>query len=123
MAESQLFEILGHADLVKKFCHRPEGDLSRFYEPVIESIAVSGAAIEFNTAGWHKPCDEAYPAVEFLELARAAGIPLVISSDAHAPAEVGRDFSRAIGIARAAGYDEVVKFERGQRSLERLAML
>jgi histidinol-phosphatase (PHP family) len=120
MAESQLFEILGHADLVKKFSHRPEGDLSRFYEPVIESIAVSGAAIEFNTAGWHKPCGEAYPAVEFLELARAAGIPVVISSDAHAPAEVGRDFAQAIGIVRAAGYGELVKFEHGQRTAEPL---
>lgn len=120
MAESQLFEILGHPDLVKKFAHRPAGDLSRFYEPVIESIAVSGSAIELNTAGWHKPCAEAYPAMEFLELARAAGVPLVISSDAHAPSEIGRDFSRAIEIARAAGYDELATFVGGKRNIEKI---
>jgi histidinol-phosphatase (PHP family) len=115
MAESQLFQVLAHPDLVKKFSHRPAGDLSRFYEPVIEAIAVSGCAIEFNTAGWHKPCAEAYPASEFLELARAAGIPLVISSDAHAPEEVGRDFSSAIAQAIAAGYTETLLLGDGLR--------
>ena len=118
MAESQLFDILAHPDLVKKFCHQPSGDLRRFYEPAIEAIAVSGCAIELNTAGWHKPCAAAYPAADFLELARAAGIPLVISSDAHAPDEVGRDFDKAITLAKAAGYTETTLFHKGQRHSE-----
>ena len=33
MAESCLFDFLAHPDLVKKFGHRPEGDLMRFYQP------------------------------------------------------------------------------------------
>jgi histidinol-phosphatase (PHP family) len=115
MAESQLFQVLAHPDLVKKFCHRPAGDLARFYEPAIEAIAVSGCAIELNTAGLHKPCAEAYPTSEFLELARAAGIPLVISSDAHAPTEVGRDFTSAINQAIAAGYTETLLLGDGTR--------
>ncbi|MGB6223104.1 histidinol-phosphatase HisJ family protein [Haloferula sp.] len=120
MAESRLFDILGHPDLVKKFSYRPPGDLARFYEPVIEAIAESGSAIELNTAGWHKPCAEAYPEPRFLELAFAAGIPLVISSDAHAPDEVGREFPRAIELAKAAGYRETLTFEARQASSERL---
>lgn len=120
MAESQLLDILGHPDLVKKFCHRPGGDLCRFYEPVIEAIAVSGCAIELNTAGWHKPCAEPYPSADFLDLARAAGIPLVISSDAHAPREIGRDFDKAIALAKAAGYTETTLFDQGRRRAEPL---
>lgn len=120
MAESGLFDILGHADLIKKFGYRPDGDLARFYEPVIDAIAASGAAIELNTAGWHKPCGEAYPSCEFLELACSAGIPLVISSDAHSPGEVGRDFPRAIGMAKAAGYLETQLFDKRRRTAERL---
>lgn len=120
MAESRLFDILGHPDLVKKFSYRPPGDLARFYEPVLEVIAESGSAIELNTAGWHKPCAEAYPEARFLELAFAAGIPLVISSDAHAPEEVGRDFPRAIELAKAAGYRETLTFAARQASSERL---
>jgi histidinol-phosphatase (PHP family) len=120
MAESGLFDLLGHADLVKKFGHRPAGDLRRFYEPAIEAISAAGCAIEINTAGWHKPCAEAYPEPLFLDLARSAGIPLAISSDAHAPQELARDFDRAIVLARNAGYTETVLFERRQRRFEPL---
>lgn len=121
MADSGLFDVLGHPDLVKKFGHRPGGDLDRFYEPVIDAVAASGCAIELNTAGWHKPCAECYPAPRFLELARAAGIPLVISSDSHEPGTLGRDFQAAIAIARAAGFRETVLFEARRRKAEPLA--
>jgi histidinol-phosphatase (PHP family) len=87
---------------------------------VIDAIAASGCVIELNTAGWHKPCAEAYPAPEFLELACSAGVPLVISSDAHAPEEVGRDFDRAIALAKAAGYRETQLFEKRRRRSELL---
>jgi histidinol-phosphatase (PHP family) len=118
MADSGLFDILGHPDLVKKFAHVPNGDLDRFYEPVIDAIAASGSVIELNTAGWYKPCAEAYPAPRFLELACSAGIGLVISSDSHAPAEVARNFPKAIELAKAAGYRETVLFEKRQRRTE-----
>lgn len=121
MADSGCFDILGHPDLVKKFAHLPAGDLDRFYEPVIDAIAASGAVIELNTAGWHKPCAEAYPAPRFLELACSAGIGLVISSDAHTPGEVARDFAKASEMASAAGFRETVLFEKGQRRAEALA--
>jgi histidinol-phosphatase (PHP family) len=120
MARSRLFDIMGHPDLVKKFSHRPPGDLARFYEPAIEAIAASGGTIELNTAGWHKPCAEAYPHPRFLELARQAGVPLVISSDAHAPAEVAWDFEKAFGWAKSAGYRETQLFRKRTRSPEAL---
>lgn len=120
MAASGLFDILAHPDLIKKFSPGPSGDLDRFYEPTIETIAEVGCAIEINTAGIHKPCGEAYPAPRFLELARQAGIPLVISSDAHSPAEVARDFPTAIEMAKAAGYTETLLFEKRASTTEAL---
>jgi histidinol-phosphatase (PHP family) len=118
MAESGLFDILAHPDLVKKFSHVPPGDLDRFYDPVIEAIAANGSVIELNTAGWHKPCAEAYPAPRFLELAASAGIGLVISSDAHAPTEIARDFGKARELAKAAGYRETQRFEKRRHAGE-----
>ena len=118
MADSGLFDILGHPDLVKKFAHIPPGDLNRYYEPVVDAIAASGSVIELNTAGWHKPCAEAYPSTGFLELACSAGVPLVISSDSHAPEEIARDFAKAIQIAKAAGYRETQLFEKRARRAE-----
>jgi len=111
MAGTGLFDILGHADLVKKFGFTPDGDPARFYEPAVEAIAASGAAIEINTAGWHKPCAEAYPAPAFLRLAAQADVPLVISSDAHSPEEVARNFDRAIKLAGECGFTETVLFQ------------
>lgn len=120
MARSGLFDILAHPDLIKKFSYRPQGDLRRFYEPCIEAIASSGSTIEINTAGLHKPCAEAYPEPRFLELAAEAGIPLIISSDAHAPDEVARDFPLAIEIAKAAGFSETQLFQGRERRSESL---
>ena len=112
---SGLFDFMGHPDLPKKFGHRPAGDLRRFYEPVIAALAETGTAFEINTAGLRKPVGECYPALEFLRLARAAGVPLLINSDAHAPEEVGAGFETAAALARAAGYTEVVRFAGRQR--------
>ena len=54
------------------------------------------------------------------ELCEPFGIPLVISSDAHAPAEVARDFPQAIELAKAAGYRETQRLERRRRTAEPL---
>jgi histidinol-phosphatase (PHP family) len=116
-AASGLFDILAHPDLPKKFGFRPGGDLRRFYAPSIEAAANAGSCFEINTAGLRKDCREAYPTLEFLGLAREAGIPLVISSDAHAPDEVGHAFEAAISLAQEAGYTQTALFTLRERSL------
>lgn len=103
MVRADLFEIHGHPDLIKKFAFAPPGDLRRFYEPVIEALATTGRAFEINTAGWHKPCNEQYPARGFLALAAEAQIPVYLNSDAHSPSEVARDFQQAVSLAREYG--------------------
>lgn len=116
-ASSGLFDFLGHPDLVKKFGHRPGGDLRRFYEPTIEALAANDMAIELSTAGLRKPCAEMYPATEFLQLACDADIPIVISSDAHKPEEVAAAFPDAIALARDAGYTHTARFAKRNRTL------
>ena len=101
MVRADLFEIHGHPDLIKKFAFRPSNDLRAYYEPTIEALAATGKAFELNTAGWHKPCAEQYPAQGFLELAAEAKIPVYLNSDAHAPSEVARDFAKAHQLAKS----------------------
>ena len=114
---SGLFDILAHPDLVKKFGHRPEGDLRRYYEPAVEAARDSGVVFELSTAGLRKPCAEMYPAREFLEMARLAEVPLVISSDAHRPEEVGDRFDSAVALAKEVGYTHTVRFDRRERTM------
>jgi histidinol-phosphatase (PHP family) len=108
---SKRFEIVGHPDLPKKFGYKPKGDLRRFYEPAIQALVDTGVAYEVNTAGLRKDCRELYPAFSFALLAREAGVPVVINSDAHAVSELGAGYAEAVTMLRQAGYTEVLRFK------------
>jgi histidinol-phosphatase (PHP family) len=122
-AQSGLFDILAHPDLVKvwgKDRPLPEGDLRRFYYPAMEVIADCDVAIEVSTAGWRKPVGEIYPAPEFLEMAIDAGKPLALSSDAHTPDLLGHEYERAVELLDSMGVKELAVFEGRQRRMEPL---
>jgi histidinol-phosphatase (PHP family) len=112
-AESGLFTIMGHLDLVKKFGHRASRSLEVELDRLLARIARAGVAVEINTAGLYKPVKEAYPSPEILRRLRAAEIPVTFGSDAHRPNEVGRDFAHAADLARAAGYDSFATLAEG----------
>jgi len=103
-AESGLFSILGHLDLVKKFGYRPTRTLDAELGRLVDRIARAGTLVEINTAGLHKPVGEAYPTLDILRRLQEAGVGVTFGSDAHRPQEVGRDFAHAADLARDAGY-------------------
>ncbi|MEA3208946.1 MAG: histidinol-phosphatase family [Chthoniobacter sp.] len=109
---SGLYDFMSHPDLPKKFGFLPAGDLRRFYEASIIALAETQTPFEINTAGWRKACAEQYPARAFLEMAHAAGVPLLINSDAHAVAELTAGFPEAVALAKSVGYTETVRFDR-----------
>lgn len=115
-ASSGLFNIIGHADLPKKFDIRPKEDCRPLYAPFLDAAAASGTAIELNTAGLRKECREIYPNPQLLAMARERGVAITFGSDAHAPSEVGADFDAAIDLALAAGYRSSVRFNQRQRT-------
>ena len=119
-AESKLFDIIGHADLPKKFGIRPQQDCTPLYEKFLAATARSGCAIELNTAGLRKDCREIYPSRDLLQLAFAQNIPITFGADAHAPGEVGLNFNEAVSLARNVGYSETVRFVHRQREMVRL---
>jgi len=122
-AQSGLFDILAHPDLVKVWGRdrpRPEGDLRRFYYRAMEMIADVDIAIEVSTAGLRKPVAEIYPALGFLEMAVDAGKPLVLSSDAHQPDQLGYRFEEAVRLLESLEVTEIAVFERRARRMEPL---
>ncbi len=116
-AASGLFEIIGHADLPKKFGFRPTQDGTPMFARFLAAAAKSGTAIELNTAGLRKDCREIYPSRAILELARASGVAITFGSDAHKPEEVGMDFAAAVALARTVGYTEAANFARRERRM------
>jgi histidinol-phosphatase (PHP family) len=117
---TRLFDIVGHADLVKKFGHRPQGDWSDLMDRVARAARECDLCIEINTAGIDKPVGEPYPSAAFLGTCFEHGVPVTFGSDAHTPGEVGRHFPRAVALARAAGYPTYACFEKRQRTARAL---
>jgi len=117
-AESGFFEIIGHADLPKKFGHRPPDNFAPYFQKFLTAAQKRGCAIELNTAGLRKDCHEIYPSREILQLAFQTGVPITFGSDAHAPEEVGMNFAEAVGLAREVGYRECCRFARRKGSLK-----
>jgi histidinol-phosphatase (PHP family) len=111
-ARSGLFDVLSHLDLPKKFGFRPTRPFGGRQREVVEAVASSGCAVELSSAGRRKPVGEVYPSPELLVDLVAAGVPLVLSSDAHAPAEVGWGFDQLVATARAAGVSATMLFRR-----------
>ena len=116
-AESRLFEIIGHADLPKKFGFVPQRDCTGLFTRFLDAAQKAGVAVELNTAGLRKECREIYPSPSLLHLAQERAVPITFASDAHAPEEVGMDFARAVELARATGYTQRCQFTQRQRKL------
>ena len=108
-----VFTILGHFDLVKKFGHRPSGSLDLEIGNVAERMARRGVMAEINTGGLRKPVHEIYPSASILAILRESGVAVTFGSDAHAPAEVGRDLAVAARAARGAGFHSYASLAPG----------
>jgi histidinol-phosphatase (PHP family) len=115
-AESGLFEIIGHADLPKKFGIYPDRDCTPLFDRFLQAAAKNNVAIELNTAGLRKACQEIYPSPQIVKLAKKHNVAITFGSDAHAPGEVGMNFKEAVRLARSAGFTHCRRFTR--RKLE-----
>jgi len=116
-AASGLFDIIGHADLCKRFAIYPKQDCALLYAKFLTVAKRAGVAMELNTAGLRKDCREIYPSPTLVQMAFKAGVPITFGSDAHAPGEVGAGFTEALALARRAGYTQCRRFAQ-RRSTE-----
>lgn len=114
-AESGLFTILGHLDLLKKFGYRPTRSLDRELERLVERVKRSGTVVEINTAGLRKPVGEMYPSFHIVRALHDARVNVTFGSDAHKPAEVGADFIQAENLIRSAGFTHFAVLEPSER--------
>jgi histidinol-phosphatase (PHP family) len=115
-AGSGLYDVMSHPDLPKVFGRRIPARLDRLLDDAVAAIADAGVAVECSSAGLRKPVGELYPAPGLLARFRRAGVPVTLSSDAHAPHDVARDFATAVAALRGAGYETITRFSRREPS-------
>lgn len=119
MIVSQKFDVVGHFDKIKMhnqgrfFCESETWYRKHIFE-TLHLIKEKGLITEVNTRGiYKKRCDSLYPSGWILREMNKLGIPVLISSDAHHPSELLKEFVRASEAIAAAGYSTVMSFKNG----------
>jgi len=115
LANSKLFQIVGHIDLVKVFGHKPKKPVKDIAKNAIKAIKKSNMAVEINTAGLRKPVKELYPGDEILELLIEEKIDLTLGSDAHSVDQVGYRLSETLEKLKGFGVEKLVYFENKEK--------
>jgi histidinol-phosphatase (PHP family) len=119
LADSRLFDIIGHPDVIKVFGHEPDDAafLHEWYRKLAIKFKETDQCIEVSTAGLRKPVQKMYPAPHFLRTCFEHGVPIALSSDAHRPEDVGADYDTAVAYIREAGYERIATFSQRVRTM------
>src|SRR5262249_10352135 len=113
---SGLFDVMTHFDLPKKFGHRMPASVAAAERRAVDAARAAGVAVEVSSAGLRKPVAEEYPSPPLLKRIVGAGVRVVLSADAHAPAEVAWGRKEILAAARAAGVGEHLSFRHRERT-------
>ena len=115
MANSKLFDIVGHFDLIKVFKFMPKGDITKMAYKALEAIKKSDMVLELNVAGYRKKVAQPYPSLSLLKQAFKLNIPITFGSDAHKPEQVSMFNDEIIEMAKSVGYTKCAFFRKRKR--------
>ena len=115
MTEAGGFDILGHADLIKKNCLEKnlwdsEEELALQRE-IARAAAKAGLVAEVNTGGINRgKINEVYPSLPFLRLFREYNVPVIITADAHSAQHINGNYDTAVQTLICADFKEHMLF-------------
>jgi histidinol-phosphatase (PHP family) len=115
--ESELFDIIGHCDLIRIYGYRPSFDAEPLYRRLAKTMSKHNVAFEVNTNGRNRPLADFYPDRRYLHIFREENVPVCVNSDAHMPSRVGQYFDEAYELLRVAGYTEMAVFDNRIRKM------
>ena len=118
LAESNLYDVLGHPFNIRLFKNIPEFDVTDYLERVAQALKATNMAIDVNTGTRYRyPIEEISPYPDFMKIAAKYELPIIISSDAHKPEDCGNFCDEAIEYVKGFGYKKVLVFKNRQRKL------
>jgi histidinol-phosphatase (PHP family) len=117
---SDLFDIIGHIDIIKKFNIYPESNQYMLFDETIQLIKKHNLVVELNTGGLDRPCAEFTPSPEILKICYQHGVQVTLSSDAHRANQIARHYQTAIDLLKLTGYHEIVGFQNRTRKMIRI---
>ena len=121
------FDIIAHADLIRKYNARLHlfDERSTEYRAELKSladcIARAGVIAEVNTGGIARGCtSEPYPSQELLSLLFERGVPVTINSDAHRCEHLDFWFDEAMSYIKKAGYKTIAYLESSEIKFQKI---
>lgn len=123
MANTGLFQIAAHPDLIK--LHRKQafdawvatGEAEDVITVALKAMKNNGMAMEISSAGFRKGLGEPYPGPVVMGIARDLQLPVSFGSDAHRVEDVAFAFDRLADYARRFGYTRSAVFKNRTISL------
>jgi len=112
MAKDNLFDIVGHLDLIKVFKFMPKKDIRLIAKKALRAIKKSGMSIELNGAGLRKPINQIYPSDILLDEIAFMNIPITFGNDAHSVDQVGMFNKELVNKAKSFGYTQCVTYQQ-----------
>ncbi len=118
--------ILGHIDRIKKW-----NDDQRYFreddawyrsevDVTLQAVVRSGVIVEINTVGWRNACRSPYPSPWIVRRCLDLKIPLVVTTDAHAPERVTDFHAEAEALLREVGCRDLAVLRDGDWRMEPL---
>lgn len=118
LAASGNYDILGHPFNVRLFNFLPEFDETPYLERVAAALKKADMVVDVNTGTLYRyPVKEISPYAEFMKVAAAYELPIVITSDAHRPEDCGKFYEDAINYVRGFGYKKIARYEKRRREI------
>jgi len=116
--ESDLFDILAHIDLYRRYGQTFYGDgIREIWKPHISDLADMmkrhNVGFEVNTSPLRKGQTQPMPEVDIIKALKDRGVNIVTTgSDAHRPQDIGTGIESATQLLRESGFSNISQFEK-----------
>jgi histidinol-phosphatase (PHP family) len=115
MIQAGGFDIIGHADLIKKNTFGknlwPKRAEAERQKEIAGLAAKAGIIFEVNTGGINRnKIQETYPSLSFLGIIKEFKVPVIITADAHRAEDINGNYDAALKTLELAGIKEHLLF-------------
>jgi len=115
MIQAGGFDIIGHADLIKKNTYRknlwPQEAEDKRQNEIARMAAEAGLVFEINTGGINRnKIQETYPSLAFLKIIKKYNVPVIITADAHCAKDIIGNYDIALNTLESAEINEHLLF-------------
>ena len=112
-AESRLFDVLAHLDLVRRI-PPAQDSLATLIDEALDAVADAGVAVEINGSGLRRD-GRLYPDASIVAGLIRRGVAITFGSDAHAPDHLGMGWHEARTLLLEQGVTRIVSFRQRER--------